>query len=87
MSLGRLASIHTYPIKGCHRIDHAATSVEPSGLAGDPPDPQALPSGCPFHPRCPDVMPHCSTAVPRLMPVGTSQLASCFLHHEEAEAT
>jgi hypothetical protein len=23
--------------------------------------------------------------VPRLMPVGTSQLASCFLHHEEAE--
>jgi hypothetical protein len=32
-------------------------------------------------------MPHCSTAVPRLMPVGASQLASCFLHHEEADET
>jgi hypothetical protein len=25
--------------------------------------------------------------VPRLMPTGTSQLASCFLHHEEADET
>ncbi len=31
----RLASIHTYPIKGCRRIDHAAARVEPWGLAGD----------------------------------------------------
>lgn len=26
---------------------------------GDPPDPSDLPSGCPFHPRCPDVMDAC----------------------------
>jgi uncharacterized protein YcbX len=31
----RLASIHTYPVKGCRRTDHAAASVEPWGLAGD----------------------------------------------------
>ncbi|GAB3138713.1 MOSC domain-containing protein [Micromonospora sonneratiae] len=31
----RLASIHTYPIKGCHRLDHDGASVEPWGLAGD----------------------------------------------------
>ena len=24
----------------------------PSGLGGDPPDPQHIPTGCPFHPRC-----------------------------------
>src|SRR5207247_2511034 len=24
----------------------------PSGLGGDPPDPQQIPKGCPFHPRC-----------------------------------
>jgi peptide/nickel transport system ATP-binding protein len=56
-------------------------------VEGEVPNPVDPPPGCPFHPRCPDVMPHCSTAVPRLMPVGTSQLASCFLHHEEAEQT
>ncbi len=31
----RLASIHTYPVKGCHRVDHDAARVEPWGLAGD----------------------------------------------------
>nr|MDT0662211.1 MOSC domain-containing protein [Micromonospora sp. DSM 115978] len=31
----RLAAIHTYPIKGCHRLDHDGARVEPWGLAGD----------------------------------------------------
>jgi uncharacterized protein len=31
----RIASLHTYPIKGCRRLDHAAAAVEPWGLAGD----------------------------------------------------
>jgi uncharacterized protein YcbX len=31
----RLASIHTYPVKGLHRTDHDTAWVEPWGLAGD----------------------------------------------------
>src|SRR3954447_20636748 len=31
----RIASLHTYPVKGCHRIDHDVARVEPWGLAGD----------------------------------------------------
>jgi uncharacterized protein YcbX len=31
----RLAALHTYPVKGCHRLDHDAARVEPWGLAGD----------------------------------------------------
>jgi uncharacterized protein len=31
----RLASIHTYPVKGCHRVDQDAAGVEPWGLADD----------------------------------------------------
>jgi len=31
----RLASIHTYPIKACRRLDHDGAQVEPWGLAGD----------------------------------------------------
>jgi uncharacterized protein YcbX len=30
-----IASLHTYPVKGCHRIDHDQAGVEPWGLAGD----------------------------------------------------
>ncbi|MGC5020459.1 MOSC domain-containing protein [Micromonospora sp. DT47] len=31
----RLAAIHTYPVKGCHRLEHDDARVEPWGLAGD----------------------------------------------------
>jgi uncharacterized protein YcbX len=31
----RLASIHTYPVKGCHRVDQIRAAVEPWGLRGD----------------------------------------------------
>jgi uncharacterized protein YcbX len=31
----RIASLHTYPIKGCRRLDHDAAAVEMCGLAGD----------------------------------------------------
>ncbi len=31
----RIASLHTYPVKGCHRLDHDEAHVEPWGLAGD----------------------------------------------------
>jgi uncharacterized protein len=31
----RVTSLHTYPIKGCHRRDHDAAQVEPWGLRGD----------------------------------------------------
>ncbi|MCB4755777.1 MAG: ABC transporter ATP-binding protein [Elusimicrobia bacterium] len=28
-------------------------------LSGQPPDPMAIPSGCPFHPRCEKILPQC----------------------------
>ncbi|MET8230338.1 MOSC N-terminal beta barrel domain-containing protein [Micromonospora sp. NPDC005298] len=31
----RLSSIHTYPVKGCHRVDHDGAFVRAWGLAGD----------------------------------------------------
>ena len=31
----RIASLHSYPVKGCHRLDHDEAGVEPWGLVGD----------------------------------------------------
>jgi uncharacterized protein YcbX len=31
----RITALHTYPVKGCRRLDHDAARVEPQGLAGD----------------------------------------------------
>jgi peptide/nickel transport system ATP-binding protein len=51
----------------------------PSGLGGDPPDPQAIPSGCSFHPRCPLVFDACATNEPRLYAAGEGRRAACLL--------
>jgi peptide/nickel transport system ATP-binding protein len=64
---------------------YGETRVALPVISGVLPHPFNRPPGCPFHPRCPDVMPRCSTAVPSLEPVGTSQLVSCFLHSDKAE--
>jgi oligopeptide/dipeptide ABC transporter ATP-binding protein len=50
-------------------------------ITGSIPHPLGRPRGCPFHPRCPDVIPGvCTERVPALRPVDTEQLASCFLY-------
>jgi peptide/nickel transport system ATP-binding protein len=51
--------------------------MNPSGLAGDPPDPQSLPSGCPFHPRCPVVRTECPHTQVELWPAGPARSAAC----------
>jgi peptide/nickel transport system ATP-binding protein len=53
--------------------------MNPTGLKGDPPDPAALPPGCPFHPRCPEAIDQCRDAEPPLFPAGPNQEAACIL--------
>ena len=50
-------------------------------IPGQPPSPITIPSGCPFHPRCPYVMERCRTDVPPLAGVGTdlNHLSACWL--------
>jgi len=49
-------------------------------IAGEPPDPAHLPSGCAFHPRCWMAVERCRTERPKLRPVGTSgQKVACHL--------
>ena len=50
----------------------------PSGLGGDPPDPQHIPSGCPFHPRCPVAVDACPKIDVDLWPAGEARRAACI---------
>ena len=48
-------------------------------LSGDVPSPVHLPSGCPFHPRCPKATQTCRTVAPEMRRVGDSQVM-CHLY-------
>jgi len=61
---------------------HATVRTELPTIAGSIPHPYNRPTGCPFHPRCPDFMPGtCDRSEPGLHPVGDNQDVSCFLYH------
>jgi peptide/nickel transport system ATP-binding protein len=46
---------------------------------GDLPSPLALPSGCPFHPRCPHVFDRCLVERPPLMPRPGDVFSACHI--------
>jgi peptide/nickel transport system ATP-binding protein len=55
-----------------------------SAIAGQVPSPDELPSGCPFHPRCPERLAHCASTIPPWVPLGGDGVdargARCLLH-------
>ncbi len=59
-------------------IGDPASRLNPSGLAGDPPNPSDLPSGCPFHPRCDRAVEECSQHDFELRPAGIGRHAACI---------
>ena len=58
-------------------IGEPAFRMNPSGLPGDPPDPRAVPSGCPFHPRCSVATEVCPSTAVELWPAGSMREAAC----------
>ncbi|WP_284735689.1 ABC transporter ATP-binding protein [Dongia deserti] len=54
-------------------------TLNPAQLRGEPPSPLDLPTGCPFHPRCPHAQEVCARGeAPMLRASGTRELACHF---------
>ncbi len=66
--------------------DSVPTGYKESGplkvTEGAPPDMSALPTGCPFHPRCPNVMDICRKNVPPLKNIGDVREVACWLYEK-----
>ena len=56
-----------------------------SSIPGAPPDPAALPVGCPFHPRCPFAILECTHGDFPLRPLGGGRATACIRHDVCAE--
>jgi oligopeptide/dipeptide ABC transporter ATP-binding protein len=55
-------------------------------ISGSIPHPFNRPTGCPFHPRCPQVIPGtCDRLTPTLLPTGPGHSVSCFLYQPMEE--
>jgi oligopeptide/dipeptide ABC transporter ATP-binding protein len=48
-------------------------------IPGQPPDLASLPTGCAFHPRCPQAFERCSVEEPTDVDLGPRHRASCWL--------
>jgi len=56
-------------------------------LPGSVPDPSSPPSGCRFHPRCPEVFEPCAISEPGEFPGGEGRRVACFLHDPNLAAS
>jgi len=54
------------------RVARAGADRERKALSGEVPSPARPPSGCRFHPRCPQVFERCAQESPRLYPLGAA---------------
>jgi oligopeptide/dipeptide ABC transporter ATP-binding protein len=51
-------------------------------ISGNVPNPFELPTGCSFHPRCPNVMSICREKIPELFRPRTGRSIRCWLYAE-----
>jgi peptide/nickel transport system ATP-binding protein/oligopeptide transport system ATP-binding protein len=58
--------------------DVDGTRARLSSIPGAPPDPAALPDGCPFHPRCPFAIPECTSGEFPLHPRAGGRATACI---------
>jgi peptide/nickel transport system ATP-binding protein len=60
------------------RTGDPASRLAPAGLPGEPPDLRGDLTGCPFAPRCPEVIPDCLTHEVELWAAGPERESACI---------
>ena len=70
---------YTMGLLGAVPKPHVAAPTRLVPIKGNPPSLAAIPTGCPFHPRCPMATPECAQSEPELLPIEPSEghLVSC----------
>src|SRR3989454_1316029 len=84
---GECQAVYTEPLHPyTQALLSAALPLHPSArrqrivLAGEVPNPMNPPAGCRFHPRCPRVLPQCSSQEPEWREVKAERFTACHLY-------
>lgn len=68
-------------LRAIPKIEDLDSHLEP--VDGDIPGPMARPAGCPFHPRCKQIIEgYCESNVPEMIYLSGTHSANCFLYEE-----
>jgi oligopeptide/dipeptide ABC transporter ATP-binding protein len=78
--LDRPAHPYTTLLRASSPIPDPAVRVAAARAEGEIPSPANPPSGCPFHTRCPRVLPVCKTERPLLKPLDGRRQVACHLY-------
>ncbi len=72
-------------LKSIPRLRREGQAERLTAIAGSVPSPYVRPSGCPFHPRCPQAVAGlCDVREPELVQVGERHVVSCLLYSDGA---
>jgi peptide/nickel transport system ATP-binding protein len=71
--------IHPYTKYLIESLPRFGDKTARRSVPGNPPSLVNLPSGCPFHPRCPDVIDICPEQMPRFIALAADHRVACWL--------
>ena len=75
--------LHPYTKYLINSLPRFGDKTTRESVPGSPPSLIDLPSGCPFHPRCPYVSDFCTKRMPSLIDLDTNHKVACWLVEEE----
>ena len=77
---------HPYSAALLNAVPKLSHAGELASIEGSVPNLVHPPSGCRFHPRCPRVMPVCSTNVPDMVEIAPNHFVACYLYRKNQHA-
>ena len=89
-SVDRLFSEPKHPytqelLKSIPKLSREKPTERLAAISGSVPSPFERPSGCPFHPRCPQFISGlCDVVVPQPIEVGPDHIAACLLYSDDS---
>lgn len=73
---------HPYTQYLINSLPKFGDKTQRESVPGSPPSLANVPSGCPFHPRCPHAMDVCKQKMPGFTMLGADHRVACWLHGE-----
>ena len=76
---------YTLGLRGAMPNNSSNSKQSLTAIEGSPPDLFSPPTGCSYHPRCPNAMQLCDRRPPAIESISTDHWSRCWLHHPDSE--